>query len=814
MIKKACKLVPHQFAYPAMPLGKRPAFVPEHGYCSMYPSDCYRDGIVSAGAGLKMIVYGEPYHETIVFHHEKLYAKKYRENLKPPRIAHVLPEVRKLLKEGKSKEAALLSVRAARNDGYEERLTWFGELEIPHRNYQYHPAFQMKLEMESVQPAKDYLRTLDFMSSEAVVRWTDKEGDWSRKSFASIPDKLCVQLLNAPDGSDGICAAMDISVESVKGTYAWDNYQMPEGLVEEREFSESMLLLECRYDPGVMDGKGYAVAIKVIRDGGTASIVNNRLIIQNARNVLLLTRIETMDKIDSKILRVVAEKISSPEKGCSPVEYYEVLLDRNRQILGEKMRRSCLSLDCGDDRLLSTEELLALQHGKLDLCPALLEKLYDLGRYFLIAESGELPPAVGQYNINVNLQVCSGNLTNLPEAMGVFFDYIEARLPDFRLNAKNIFGCRGILGDIHPDVDNGLFYHFSSTWPHHYWVSCAGWVYNEFWGHYLVTGDLEFLRNRIIPGLREIVIFFEDYLSDTDESGNYIFYPCFSPENRPSGSNWSPVTINSVMDIMVCREALENLITGCRTLGIADPDMEKWQRMLDRLPAYLLDEEGALKEWAWPEIPEEYNHRHVSHHYDVWPGNAITWEDTPELAKAVLLSNRKRGQENDSAHGILHRLFTAIRLKDREDAYMNLKQILEHGFLNRSLMANHYPYLAYFPDATGSLPAVLVEMIVYSKPGIIEVLPALPRMLTKGVLSGICSFTFTRIEKIEWDMTAGMIIADIHPLINQTVDIQYRYGLKSLMINGVKVSVTGNSANIGLIKDTDVHLVFEVDPYK
>lgn len=812
MIKRAYKLVLHSFAYPVMPVGKRSAFVPEHGYCSMYPSDCYRDAMVSSGAGLKMIVYGEPYHETIVFHHEKLYAKKYRDNLKPPRIAHVLPEVRKLLREGKSKEAALLSVRAAREDGYEERLTWFGDKEIPHSNYRYHPAFQMKLDMEGSQPAEDYLRTLDFTSSEAIVRWTDKKGAWIRKSFVSIPDKLCVQLLNAPDGSDGICVAIDISVESVKGTYAWDNYQMPDRLAEEREFSESMLLLGCTYDPGIMDGRGYAGVIRVTQDGGTACIENNRLIIRNARSVLLLTRIELMDKIDSAALHAMAAKISSPETGSSPAEYYEVLLERNRQILGERMRRSSLSLDCVDDRLLSTEELLALQHGKQDLCPALLEKLYDLGRYFLITESGELPPAVGQYNINVNLQVCSGNLTSLPEAMGVFFDYIEARLPDFRLNAKNIFGCRGILGDIHPDVDNGLFYHFSSTWPHHYWVACAGWVYNEFWGHYLVTGDLEFLRNRVIPGLREIVLFFEDFLSDTDENGNYIFYPCFSPENCPPGSNWSPVTINSVMDIMVCREALENLITGCHTLGIADPDMEKWQRMLDRLPAYLLDEEGALKEWAWSEIPEEYNHRHVSHHYDVWPGNGITWEDTPELAEAVLLSNRKRGQENDSAHGILHRLFTAIRLKDREDAYMNLKQILEHGFLNRSLMSNHYPYLAYFPDVTGSLPAVLAEMVVYSNPGILEFLPALPGMLTKGELSGICSFTFARIENIEWDLAAGRILIDIHSLKNQSIDIRYRHGLKSMEINGVKVPVTGNSAYIGFIKDITVHLLLEVEP--
>ncbi|MBR5115935.1 MAG: methyltransferase, partial [Lachnospiraceae bacterium] len=47
------------------------------------------------------------------------------------------------------------------------------------------------------------------------------------------------------------------------------------------------------------------------------------------------------------------------------------------------------------------------------------------------------------------------------------------------------------------------------------------------------------------------------------------------------------------------------------------------------------------------------------HHYDVWPGRAVTPETEPELTKASIISNRKRGQQDDSAHGIIHRAFTA-----------------------------------------------------------------------------------------------------------------------------------------------------------
>ena len=109
------------------------------------------------------------------------------------------------------------------------------------------------------------------------------------------------------------------------------------------------------------------------------------------------------------------------------------------------------------------------------------------------------------------------------------------------------------------------------------------------------------------------------------------------------------------MDIAICREVLLNLLDACRTLGVEAENIPRWQRQLEDLPTLLTDEEGALKEWAWPSMEENYNHRHVSHHYDVWPGRAVTPERSPEIAEAIRISNRKRGQQDDSAHGIIHR---------------------------------------------------------------------------------------------------------------------------------------------------------------
>ena len=119
------------------------------------------------------------------------------------------------------------------------------------------------------------------------------------------------------------------------------------------------------------------------------------------------------------------------------------------------------------------------------------------------------------------------------------------------------------------------------TWPHPYWISAGGWVLRPFWDHYLVTGDLDFLRKRMVPAYKDLALFYEDFLTVTDKNGNYIFVPSFSPENNPGNLNpGCMAVINASMDISVCREVLANLVEACELLGIEADSIPKWKAML------------------------------------------------------------------------------------------------------------------------------------------------------------------------------------------------------------------------------------------
>lgn len=550
---------------------------------------------------------------------------------------------------------------------------------------------------------------------------------------------------------------------------------------EKLENKNGLISYELAYCPEYGQ-KGYTSVIRIVPIGGQMRSEGKIIQIENAENLLIMAK---TIKIENGFEFGCSESL---RKEMQQVVDFEILRNENENYLGEKMNRSVIRLRMKEDEYaLAGEELLQRIHSGMELDPVLLEKLYDLGRFYQIVDTGTIPPMWGQHNINTNLQVCAGNNTGLFEEMEVYFKYYENKFEDFRTNAKRLFGARGLLASIHCDYDSGLLYHFSFTYPHYCWTGCLGWVYNELWGYYLITGDREFLRNRIIPALKEIALFYEDYGCDRDEDGHSVFYPSFSPENPTpyfikKSKGLSATGTNSVMDVMICREVLDNLITGCRELGIEEENIAHWERQRKELPVYLLDEEGGLKEWAWPTIPENYNHRHVSHHYALWPGHDLTWEKEPELAKAIMISNRKRGHQDDSAHGIIHRLFSAIRLKDLDETIQNLEYLMNHGYVTRSLNTNHFPYAMRFPDLQGAMPAILIEMCVCSAPGVIEFLPAMPKQLQVGRIEGIWLYTWMKLECMEWNETE--IRAELISNRDQKVSLKYGKGPADFCING------------------------------
>jgi hypothetical protein len=344
----------------------------------------------------------------------------------------------------------------------------------------------------------------------------------------------------------------------------------------------------------------------------------------------------------------------------------------------------------------------------------------------------------------------------------------------------------------------------------------------QFWDRYLVTGDIDFLRNRVFPALRELALFYEDFLTETDKNGNYIFVPSISPENLPASTEPSgPVLVNATMDIAVCREVLTNLIQASEVLGLDAESVPKWKAMLAKMPPYLLELDGTLKEWAWPTLQERYVHRHVSHLYGAWPGDEIDPDRTPQLARAALIAGRRRtfdtlatavtGQTL-AAFARCDRALVGARLKDNVSVDLQLRQLLEQGYVSESLRCSREPYGEALPDAQNGIPAIVMEMLLYSRPGVIEVLPALPPSLPKGSINGMLARTFARIDKLSWDMDARTVELTITSFRKQDASLVARYGVESITAPAgvIAAPLQSGKANIAVHLPENKRLTFHL----
>ncbi len=566
------------------------------------------------------------------------------------------------------------------------------------------------------------------------------------------------------------------------------------------DFNEQRLIYKCRLDPST-DNSGYAGVTRVVRNGGSARMSGDTLIVENASSLLLVTRIEWFaDYSEEKVeaLRQALDRLA-PD--------YSALLERHRKVQSELFHRVTVDFGGASQHGMATEELFDDQRSRPDFSPALLEKIFQMGLYWFIYTSGKYCSMVAETNANINLQISPGPQADLREGMNAYFNWMESLSPDFRVNARNIFGMRGTHYSLWPDKGVGVDFHYSTAastgeiWPHPYWLSAGGWCIRPFWDHYLTTGDLDFLRNRVVPAYKELALFYEDFLTVTGKDGNYVFAPSFSPENNPANTGPSAMlVINASMDIAVCREVLSNLVEACEMLGTEAESIPRWKAILAKLPPYLLEPDGTLKEWAWPTLDERYSHRHVSHLYGVWPGDDIDPDRTPELALAAMIADRKRVPERLAAHGRCHRALAGARLKDCYMVDTELRQLIEQGYFAATLRASHDPWAFPMPDAQGGVPTIIMEMLLYSRPGIIEVLPALPPGLMSGSINGMLARTFARIDRLAWNMETRSVELTVTSFHKQDVTLIARYGIEDISApTGVLSAPHGTGkANINL----------------
>jgi len=762
--------------------------VPKRGFVSSQAGETWEQGLISGNGTIGANIRGVPLDETIVFTHERMFLPQGKPVV-PPDTAARLPEVRALIDKGKYKEATQLAFDLSGQNSFMYPDPFV-------------PAFDLRIQMEAEGKVTDYMRSVDFQTGEATVHWADDRGIFERRLFVSRSDGVAVLQITGPKKGSVDCRMhmaprrpspklnpkkLERSAARFKAmTTGLKTTADKSSLTFRNSFTKA-------YAGSIQSLEGVA---RVDAPGAAVSTRGSTMIVTGADRVLVLIAIDPIYKADSSRIKATKKKLGEITAD------YPALLKRHARLHGKLFNRVRLDIGGGADHQLTSEALLAKTSDE-DLCEALVEKTFDAGRYNIICATGELPPTLqgvwgGTYvpswasdftqNGNVPSAIAAMLMGNTPEQMLAYTSYIESIVPGMRVNAKNIFGARGIVLPSRTTT-NGYNNALAPGFAGGMWVGGAPWAAHFFYDYYLYTGDRKFLAEHALPFMQETALFFEDYLYEGPD-GKYIFNPTTSPENSPKNTR-SQGTFNATMDIAATKELLHNAIAASKELGVNQKKIPVWEKMLTKMPDYMISKDGVVKEWTTPKLEDNLGHRHSSHLYALYDGMPEEIAGDPKLRAAFrkivetkLENHYKRA--GFMSFGVVQLGQAATSLGEGELAYQSLIRLVNSYWLH-NLASMHNNKSLFNMDVSGGMPAVIIKMLVASDPGRLQLLPALPKAWPSGTIEGVLCRGQIEIKSLKW--TPGKITVTLLSAKKQTIGLETPVDVSEYNVTKGKASV-------------------------
>ncbi len=726
---------------------------PTRGFISSTPAKTWEEGLISGNGSIGALVLSRPLDETVIFSHERMFLPQ-GAPVMPPDSGSRLFEIRRLIDKGLYTQACQLGFDLSGQEGF-----MYPDAFVP--------AFDLRFQTIGPQAVSDYRRGVNFETGETIVQFSDQQCVYERRLFVSRADGIAVMAVTASQ-KGSITGTLTLAPRDFSDEPDQKTRERSEGifktLVSDVKVAANASAVTYRHSfPKAYPGSIHAIegVLEVYPMGGTCETKDGKVIISVADSLLVLIAVEPI--YDPKASQVKQAK----ERFATLPRAYEALLKRHVAIHGKLFNRVKLEIGGGADHALTTEKLLEKSTNKL-LNRALVEKQFDAGRYNIISATGELPPNLQglwggtfspgwasdyTHNGNVPSAIAATLRGNTPELMLAYINYIESIVPYLEINAKRIFGSRGVVLPSRSSThgfNNALNPHFAGA----YWVAGAPWAAHFFYDYYLFTGDKKFLAERALPFMEKCALFFEDYLYEGAD-GFSVFSPTQSPENTPSNSR-SQASFNATMDIAATRELLLNTIAASEELGVNKEKIVLWKKMLTKLPPYQISNEGAVKEWTTPLLKDQLDHRHSSQLYALYDGMPEAIERDPALQagfkKIIDIKLNKYWKDNAvgfMSFGLVQLGQAATSLKDKELAYQCLIPLVQRYWLN-NLASMHNHKSLFNMDISGGMPAVILKMLAEADVGRLQLLPALPQEWATGSVDGILCRGQLEIKGMQW----------------------------------------------------------------
>lgn len=653
------------------------------------------------------------------------------------------------------------------------------------------PVGNIKIELNSHnRKYTDFIRNLDLRTGIAQVRYMEDKNEYNREVFVSNVHQVVVMKITSQ-----ILGKLDFKV-CFQGI---DN------------------IMQVNTDNGgdiTIQGNAYE---NIHSDGKTGVELHGRIrVLINKGNICTNNDIIKVENSDSAVVIVALRtnfECEQPFEDClSKINLassmpYKQLKEEHIKEHSSIMDTMILNLGNGDYEDMATN--LRLDRVKLgEIDPGLDALLFNYGRYLVVGSSRENSPLPnhlqGIWNdnlackmgwtcdmhldINTQMNYWLTGATNLSSSSVPLFKWITEKLvPSGTQTAKKEYDCKGWVAHT---VSNAWGYSapgWGETWG--IWPMGGVWIATHLWEHYLYTGDKDFLERLVYPVLKGAAEFVLCYLTLDSKSGYLLSGPSFSPENGflVEGESFSN-TMGPTFDTILSREIFNICIEASKILKCEDKFSEELKAASKKLAPFKIGKAGQLQEWFQDFEATDPHHRHCTHLLSIYPFSQITVDKTPELIDAVKKSIDLRVNPKGSFElsnwglGLLESFYA--RLKDGNEAYKyilaGIRELTYNNLFVCHPVYEGYDVGIYEMDGNTGLSAGIIEMILQSHDGIIELLPALPEAWDSGYVVGACARGGFEVD-MEWEEHAIKKVSIRSKLGNPCV-VKYGDELEKLII--------------------------------